>query len=139
MKRKAMDEENLMWSFWNHHVEDDPLQKKMDPRIAGIFATKRGSSSLSKEQKPLAPRAAKRSRELSKAEVSNSSQLRKLFEEADKKEVAAFFKLGAIERLSPGDQEKFRGQAIGSRPVRNIKNEKEVAADPSVDPIAKTR
>ena len=67
------------------------------------------------------------------ADVSDESQVMKLFAEADRKEVAAFFRLGAVERLSPEEQEKHRPHAIGPRPVRTIKNEKELKVNPEAE------
>ncbi len=51
----------------------------------------------------------------------------------------AYARLGAVERLTPEEQAAHAHEAIGSRPVRTLKNEKEIKANPDIDPIAKTR
>ena len=69
--------------------------------------------------KPLqvAPRSRKKSRELSKTEISEDSRLAKLFSASDKKEVDAFFRLGAIEGLSEEEQAAHAHEAIGDGQV----------------------
>ena len=71
--------------------------------------------------------------EAKKQEINADSALAKLFRQSDQKEVDAFFRLGAVERLSQEEQDARRHEAIGTRPVRTIKNEKEMEVDGAME------
>ena len=87
-------EEILLYNFWARHVES-PDKGTLDPRIAGrqVNSKRDGKTGMSR---PLAPRAQRKSRGLTKAEIQADPRLKELFEDADQKEFDAFFKLGTI-------------------------------------------